>query len=362
MASDATYTFKPDVVPCPGETIKEVLDERGITQKDFALRLGRTEKNVSQLVNGKAPITPETAIELERVLGVPASFWNNAEARYRDHLARSRERERFSTETGWAGDFPTKQMADNGWIAREATPEEQAGELLRFFGVSSSDAWRDYWGAPKRLAARMSTAYDADTAAVIAWLRQGEIEAQEVETAPFDATVFRSALREIRTATRLAPAEWEPLLRDRCAEAGVAVVLVRELPKTRCSAATWWPGPGKAVIELCLRYRTDDHFWFSFFHEAAHVLLHERRHVYIKELPSDEGKEAEADRWAADFLIPPADYQRFPAAGRPTKARVLAFADELGIAPGIVVGRLQHDEVVPHSHMNGLKQKLEWAE
>lgn len=359
--TESARAWVPDVPVPPGETIREILEERGISQTDFALRLGRSEKNVSQLVNGKAPLTHETAIELERVLGVPSAFWNAAEAQYRDVLARQQSYETLAGSAEWAESFPLKEMAANGWIARESSPEEQTRELLEYFGVSSVDAYGQYWSSGRRLAARMSTAYTADTPATAAWLRAGEIAAEQVGTGPYDERTFRRVLQDLRSATRLSPAEWQPLLTERCAEAGVVVVLVRELPRTRCSAVSWWPTRTRAVIELCLRYKTDDQFWFSFFHESGHLLLDDRRNSRISDLNGDPLAEARADDFAANLLIPPADYASFTSEGRPGRIKVLEFAEQIDIAPGIVVGRLQQDEIIPRDWLNDLKVKLDWA-
>ncbi len=359
--ADLHIGWKPDVPLAPGETIREILDERAISQIDFATRLGKSEKFVSQLINGKASLTHETAIELERVLGVPASFWNAAEATYRDLLARRRD-EAGAEQAEWVSSFPLKEMAARGWIAREAGTLEQAEELLSYFGVSSVDAYQEYWGSEKRLAARMSTAYTAETPAIAAWLRAGEREAERIRTEPFNEARFRVALDELRAATRLSPDRWIPLMTERCAAAGVAVVFVQDMPKTRCHAVSWWAGRSRAIILLGLRGKTDDQVWFRFFHEAGHLLLDDRSSSSINDLNGDSAAEARANAFTEDFLIPPAEYAGFVAeAGRPSKASVAAFAERIGIAPSIVVGRLQRDEVIPHSWMQDLKMRLEWV-
>lgn len=354
--------FVPDIPVAPGETIREILEDRGTPQSDFALRLGKTEKFVSQLINGKAPILPETAIDLERVLGVPAQFWNRAEATYRGLLAEKAQQGRLAEEASWAKGFPLKQMAENRWIARETTPAEQTAEVLAFFGVSSPDAWEEYWASSKRLAARMTKAREPDVMALTAWLRQGEIQAEEIDTSPFDAKRFEHVLQELRAATRLPVAAWRPLLVERCASAGVAVVFVKELPKIRCYGVSRWLSPTKALIQLCLRRKTDDELWFSFYHEAIHLLKHGKKRSFVHDIETDSREEDEASRLAGDILIPRKPYESLRGEGNLSKTRVLRFAEALGVAPSIVVGRLQHDQVVQYSWMNELKTKLEWAE
>jgi HTH-type transcriptional regulator/antitoxin HigA len=361
MATEARYTWTPDVPIAPGETIRELLEERTISQVDFAMRLGRSEKFVSQLVNGKAPLSYETAIELERVLGAPAAYWNSAEATYRGLLARQQLDIESEEQTSWAKSFPLKDMASHGWIARESGVAAQHDELLRFFGVSSIGAYEQYWGSERRLAARMSTAYTAATPAIAAWLRAGERAAEEIRTERFDETTFRDVLVRLRAATRLSCAQWQREIAVLGASAGVAIVFVPDLPKTRCPAVSWWSNRSRAVVQLGLRYRTDDQVWFSLYHEAGHLLLDERSTSRISDLDGDKVAEDRANRFAADSLIPPADYTEFISGGRPSKAQVRSFAARIGIAPSIVVGRLQKDSVIPHDWMNDLKTKLTWA-
>lgn len=357
------YIYNPvaDAPMPPGELIREILEDRGMTQADFATRMGRSQKFVSQLVNGKASLSYETAIELERVLGVASAVWNNWESTYRDALARAESVKHVAEQSEWAKSFPLKEMAAANMIARESSVAEQTEALFAFFGVASVDAHIDYWGSDKRLAARMSQAFTPETSALTAWLRAGELAAEKIETEPFSAQEFRSLLDDLRSATRLAPNEWLPLMIDGCAKAGVAVVFVHDLPKTRCHGVSWWANRNRAVIQLGLRFKRDDQVWFSFFHEAAHLLLCDRGSG-ISDLNGDTEIEARADRFASELLIPPADYQEFISAGRPSRADVEAFALRLGIAASIVVGRLQHDHVVPQSWFRELVTTLKWEE
>ena len=145
-----------------------------------------------------------------------------------------------------------------------------------------------------------------------------------------------------------------------CAQAGVALVFVPELPKTHTSGATRWLTRDKALIQLSLRYKTDDHLWFTFFHEAAHILLHGKKTVFIEDNTKSDLLEKAADKFALVTLISPADYKSFLKKGDKSTPAIKRFARSQGIAPGIVVGRLQHDKYLPHSCGNDLKQKYVW--
>ncbi len=149
-----------------------------------------------------------------------------------------------------------------------------------------------------------------------------------------------------------------------CANAGVVVVFVKALPNTRICGATRWLTPTKALIQLSLRYKTDDQFWFTFFHEAGHILLHGKRQVFLEtEQKDSEKEEIEANKFASDTLISREQWKQFIAQNSSrTKAGIEEFAEKVGIAPGIVVGRLQHEELLPFTHCNQLKRSLGWAD
>jgi Zn-dependent peptidase ImmA (M78 family) len=194
---------------------------------------------------------------------------------------------------------------------------------------------------------------------VAAWRRLGVLRAQEIQTAPFNAQEFMAALKSALAITTAPAEEWEDRLVEICAPAGVAVVLTPEIPKASISGAARWLGD-KAIIQLSLKYKTDDQFWFSFYHEAGHILKHGRKQVFVDYGYSNESKEErEANEFARDMLIHPRYIARLPLIAK-SRALIKSFAKEIGIAPGIVVGRLQHDKIIYPSAYTDLKEKIEW--
>jgi len=374
MGAEQTYVYSPDYAVPPGDTLLEVMESLGITQAELAERTGRPTKTINEIVKGKAAITPETALQLERVLGAPASFWNNLEQNYRTARARAAERERLEGQIKWLKGIPVRSLVQMKWVDEHSDPVRQLQAMLSFFGVASIEAWQDLWGGMKRATAfRQSLAYQSDYPVIAAWLRKGELEARAIECQPFDPSRFRDTLAEARGLTA-DPQSIPDRLVKLSAAAGVAVAFVPELPKLRLWGATRWLTPEKALIQLSLRYKTDDHLWFTFFHEAGHVLLHGKRTVFVENTPvgveptqtatpqGTEEEEAQANKFAADFLVPPERYREFVDGGVESCGAIMAFANELGIAPGIVAGRLQHDNVIPYSSCNGLKIRFRWIE
>lgn len=345
----------------PGEVLAEALEERGMTGAELARRAGFTEKHVSQLVNGKASITTDTALLLERVLGIPARLWMSLEHNYRAEKQRAEQRGALDRFADWMRRFPVKEMIRFqiiGDVGRDVGARVEA--LLQFFGVASPEACERTW-APVQGRFRKSPSFEPDPFALVAWLRASEIRAQEIPCAPYSESDFSAALKRIRGLTTLEPEEFVPIATQLCADAGVALTFVPALPKLAISGVTRWFGQ-RAAIHLSLRGRTDDQMWFSLFHEGAHVLKHQRNAIYIDDSsdPKDDPIEAEANAFAREMLVPSDKYARFTSVRTFSKARIEAFAKQIGIAPGIVVGMLQHDRLLQHSHCNGLKRRFRW--
>jgi HTH-type transcriptional regulator/antitoxin HigA len=353
--------YHPDYVSSPGETLLETLETIGMSQAELAKRMARPVKTINEIIQKKAAITAETALQLEQVLHIPASFWLKREQQYREALARLAEEERLKGWVKWLKDIPIRIMMQRGWIPACKSESQQVLEALKFFGVASPEAWRAIWES-KNIVYRKSPVLKSNFGAVATWLRQGELEAQAIECAPYDARAFHEVLLRIRAFTAEPVSLFQGEVVRLCANAGVAVVFVQELPNTGICGATQWLTPKKALVQLSLRYKTDDQLWFTFFHEAGHILLHGKRQVFLEIDHKDrEEDEDEANTFASNLLINPGEWKQFISQGSyRSKAGIKEFAQYIGIAPGIVVGRLQHEKRLPYDHCNDLKRHLEW--
>ncbi len=360
--------YRPDYVSPPGETLLETLEMIGMSQAELARRTGRPHKTINEIIRGKTAVTAETAVQLERVLGISAGFWIRREHLYQETLARLKEESELEAHVEWLKNIPVDEMINFGWIKKFDEPVQQLKEVLSFFGIVSPAQWNALAQTQPELepSFRRTPAYKANPYAVTAWLREGERRAHRIDCETYDADRFDKCLCNIRALTTEPVSVLQTRGVEMCADVGVAVVFVRSLPGTLASGATYWMRPDKALLQLSIRYKTNDHLWFTFFHEAAHILLHGKRDVFLEvEERQDDAKEREADAFASNRLIPPEDWGRFIssiAVGRISKAEIQAFAYKVGIAPGIVVGRLQHEHLLPFSHCNDLKIRLKWNE
>lgn len=354
-AAARAYPYTPEEVLPPGATLAEVLDSLAMTQTDLARRIGLSVKHINQIVNGVAPITPETALLLERATRVSARLWNALEMAHREYVSRQDEEKAFAADIGWLEELPVRQLIERGVLIKGTSPADQVRRVCAFFGVANRATWETLWHKPTMY--RRSRVFTSDPGAVAAWLRIGEIRAAEIECAEFDRTRLMNVVTEGRRLTRERdPEKWEPALKSMCAGAGVAVVFEPGLKKARINGAARWLSPTKALLQLSLRHRWSDIFWFTFFHEVGHLLIHSKKETFINDPGPHSGVEQEADAFAAQTLIP----REFEAdlSGLETPDQAEEFAERLEISPGIVVGRLQYEGRWPYSMGNNLKQRF----
>lgn len=368
---DRSYQFILDVnsVHHPGETVLEYLEFHHWSQRDLARRTNLSPKTVSEICNGKAPITPNTALSFEKVLRRPAHFWLSLQAHFDETVARKLRMSKSDHWSKWCSNFPLEEMRK----LRFSLPngDSDTDILLGFLGVSSPESWDSVWQA-SAVAYRQTRVFSAHEASIAAWVREAEIIAAQLHVADFDEEKVRGSLSTLRRLTRQ-PADtiFDPI-QQICARAGIAVVLVPGLRNTGISGCARWLTDKRALIGLTLRYKTDDQLWFTFFHEIGHILLHKKRCRFVvdnaKENLSDnvvdpamQRFEAEANNFSADTLIPPNELGEFIRTGVFTNESIHDFAEMLEIGPGIVVGRLQFEGILQYHQGNTLKQRLNWA-
>ncbi len=359
--TNSALKFEPNWVSPPGETIADFLEERGWSQNELSKRTGYSRKHINKVIGGEAPIGEDMALKLESVTGAGAHFWLERESNYREALARRTEEEYLKENVDWLSELPVSDMIKFEWILKRHTKWEQVKECLSFFGVASRASWNEQYSFVEA-AFRKSLTVGTEHGPTVAWLRKGEIEAQRIDCQPYSADKFESSLYALRSLTLSDdPAYFCERLISICAECGVAVVFVPTPRKCPASGATKWLSRDKALLMLSVRYKTDDHLWFSFFHEAAHIVLHAKRTTFFELKGLDTNDERSANEYAANILIPKDKVSQVLNVN-PSYADVTALAKELGVSPGIVVGYLQHNKVVPWTHLNKCKVRYKWVD
>lgn len=347
MVRSRSYIATP-----PGATIKEQLNDRGMSQKEFAARMDMSEKHISRLINGDVQLTPETSVKLEMVLGVPAKFWNNLEAIYREKLIKAEAENAMDADVEIAKQFPYSEMAKFGWVPKTREAKEKVVNLRRYFEVVNLSILGS--AQITRIACRRLAITEKSDLALMAWAQEAKIRARGIQTAPINVNGLISAMPELRKMTALSPKEFCPKIKKCLADCGVALVFLPHLKGSFLQGASFMDG-NKIVVGLTARGKYADKFWFSLFHELAHIVL---GHVGQPNEISEEDEKA-ADKWSGDTLIISEDFEAFREDRDYSERSVLQFAKEQEIAPGIVVGRMQMEGMIQYNMLNNLKEKYE---
>lgn len=345
----------------PGETLREKLDELDMSLKEFALRVSKPEKTVIAVLNGSSSLTPEMAVQFEHVLKIPAHMWMNLQSAFDEYRAREQRKEQLRTSAAWAGKFPLIEMIKMGWLPKAATMEEKTESLCEFFGMSGPQAWEDYYLRQElKLAFRISLRRAKEPHAISAWLRKGELQAEELQAQPYRASAFKEALERVREIMAEHPSDVLQQLQNTCLSAGVKVVYTPCVNKAPLNGCARWLHD-TPLIQLSGRHKRNDVFWFTFFHEAGHILLHGKKDVFLEGVNAgrDKMKEDEADAFAVKWVFP-IEAERELLKQRPiTTDKILEFASKYNTHPAMILGRLQHKGVVKQSFGRELIEKIE---
>lgn len=361
MLSSGEAIYHSDLAIPPGEFLEEILDDLGMSKTELAQRMERPASKLSAIFQGEKAITPDTALCLETVVGVPAHIWTGLEAEYQLTLERQKQVERegkLKAEVPLVSRFQYAELARLGEVAKRTKPIDKVRELHKFFGTMSLFTIAQ----TKRYqpAFRLGQSGQRIPEALASWLRMGERRAGQIDCKPFNKNGLRSVLSDIRAMTLQSPNTFQPRLTSLLAEHGVALVVCPHLKKTCAHGATFRIHDQKVVTMITLRGAWADIFWFTLFHEIGHILKHSLTHTIIEDNQSNE-KENEANAFARDILIPPDEYALFIQNNRFAKDDICRFADEIGIHPGIVAGRLQHDALIKQNWHQKLRQTYSWT-
>ena len=380
MTSNSPVNIDNKVDQQPGKVLEGVLISAGMPQAELAKRTGISTRTINSIIKGASSISPETAMSLEIVLSIPATYWLELETKYQLNKLSDIKNENLKSELPFLKKINIREMISKGWVASKPDEIDQLQELYRFFGVNSVEQLSPVW-SQLEVNYRTSNKYTQNHFNIMAWLRKGEILARDINCKPYNASKFRSALSECRTLTNYSFDKIYKKVQDICSEAGVAVVYVEELKKVSTSGAAHWIDKETALIQLSLRGKADDKFWFNFYHEAGHILLHGRKEQFIdnhgaglmfsgkNEDCSDDTpyfteenklKEAEADEFSGSFLIPRKEFSQYVNEGIFSEASIKAFAKIQGVSTGIVVGQLQNKGYLGWDKFYYLKRKYEF--
>ena len=349
--------YQPNRAIHPGKTVQKILDNLDMTQKNLAERTGLSEKHISQIINGEASITADTAMLFENALGGVASFWINLDKNYRATFARLEQENKAKLEIDLLEQFPYSELAKLNRVEATRDKIQRVTNLWRFFGVNSLLSIQ----STEAVAYRRGYSQTIKRGALAAWLRCGEIDMQksDIKVSDYSDTRLKAVLPKIRSMTRQLEGDFFGKIQFILASAGVGLVAVQHLKGTRASGATRWIGDNP-LIQISIYGRDADKFWFTLFHEIGHVLLHGKKEQFISFMTGGEktSNELQADEFAASTLLPKDSYSNFLMKQDFSENSIRAFADQEEIDAGIVLGRLMNDNWLPFGSHKNLHRKL----
>lgn len=342
--------FVPAEAFPPGEFLKDEIDARNWTQEEFARIIGKAPTVVSDVITGKRAISAELALRFAAAFGTSAQFWLNLESAYRVYeLSRTDPAPtRIAREAELREAFPVRDLIKRNWVKDSEDADVLRSRVLRFYDLDSI-------ASPRRLAYAARQTGDTSTLTQIqeAWLYRVNQIAVETEVRPYDEKALRASLEQLSTL-RSAPEETRHVPRL-LAECGIRFVVVEPIARSsRIDGVCFWLAPDKPVIGMSLRRDTIDNFWFVLRHEIEHVLRRDgettEEVIVDSHLRDSAGstvvapEEVAANDAAEEFCVPKEALNNFLArvGTAVSEARVLAFAERLGVHPGLVVGQLQY--------------------
>lgn len=325
----------------PGEFLRDELEARGWTQAEFAEILGRPPRLVSEVLNGKRSITPQTAMEISAALGTSAALWLNLESSYQ--LSRSDPAAaRIARVAKLRERFPVREMMKRGWIEPSGDVEILETRVKQFFAIENVDDEPQLAHAARKGGEPEN--YDELSPVQKAWLFRVKQIASTIQAPNYSESRLRESLPKL--ASLMSAAEEVRHVPEVLNACGVRFVVVEPFPGSKIDGVCFWLDAKKPVIGLSLRFDRIDNFWFVLRHELEHVL---RKHAFLDseleqaETSATSDQENLANVAAADFCVPQAKLENFVARVHPlySERKVIGFAKVLGVHPGLVVGQLQ---------------------
>lgn len=332
----------------PGVVIKEQIKSRGIKQSELAQRMDFSEKHISKLINGEVRLKPETAERLEMVLGIPAAFWNKLELIYREKLIKVNNENNLQDEIKLLSSYPYKQLEKLNIIKKAESKEQAVINLRKFFEVSRLDIVTEKNIMP--IACRRLSITDKGTKALLVLAQYAKLQSRNEEIKSFSCDKLRKVIPEIRKLAKHRSYDFFDNLKQLLADCGVALIQLPNITGSYLHGISFYD-KNKVVLGISLRGKYADKFWFSLFHEIAHIL---QGHIYNENGTSTDD-EKEADVIAANIMIPKQSIENFYRNGDFSPAAIRLFADKVNTDEGIVVGRLQTDKKIKYNQFNNYK-------
>jgi len=349
--------FNPDWVSAPGDSISLLMKRKDITVDKLSSLTGYSINKITTILSGEGYVTKSFAECISKELGGTSEFWLKRERQYREN-----KKSLVSDFKEWVSRFPYSDLAKFGWLAKTNDVLHRYHNLLEYYLSDSIEDWeRKYGNLLSETTYRVSNSFDSDSFSVLSWLHKATLELEILDLENWNEKLLKNSLGEIRSLTRIKdPEDFIPKLITILNKAGVSMSIIPSPKGCSLNGATFKSDSGNPVIILSSRYLSDDTFWFTLFHEIGHVLLHQDKSLILEGGKVEEEIENEADDFSQKTLIPCEYLDELSTLTVHEWKKIPRFAKKIGVSSGIILGQLQHQGIIPRSHLNKLKTRYKW--
>ncbi|MEQ8443864.1 MAG: ImmA/IrrE family metallo-endopeptidase [Alphaproteobacteria bacterium] len=358
--------FAPNWASPLHDTVARILASSELTIDELAVRLECSEDLLIDILEGREALGSKLAHSFSKELGSTPQFWQTRSRQFFEDSDRLQTERTQGELAQWGAQFPVQAMRKLGWLPKRHRGTKLSEDILEFFGCATVPEWRHrYSTGIGEVAFRTSFAFETNELATLAWLRTGEKLANQLPASDFSIAQFSEMAPSLKKyCVYKHPSTFFGKLQKACADYGVKLVSSRAPAGCRASGASWISEDGNPVVLVSFRHLSEDHFWFTFFHEVGHVVLHDPAHIEIdgtdpSPLANSEHEE-QADTFAQDTLVQP-NLREELVSSVPTKTFVRSIARRANVTPGIVVGQLQKAGCLQPSQLNFLKRRYRWG-
>lgn len=358
-----TIGISRDLIIHPGETISDILVERGITQAELAARTGVTPAYVCNVIAGKKDISAKFAFALEYALGVSKSFWINLQANYDAELLEASELETITDEERVARSRLkdiVKYLRENGKMSLREAVDDSILSLRKVLQISNIANLK---GMVPEGALRMSTKSKMDPYVIGAWIRLCQIagEKRNVST-KFDIEKIDELVAKAKMVMCNAGESIQKSLTELFGEYGIDFSVVRNFRGAPVQGYISKKNDGTFQMVLTIRGAYADIFWFSLFHELGHIVNGDvKSSINFIDYDRNADIEVRADDFASTRLIDSSAYMEFVRCADFSLGAIKSFAESQQIRPYIVIGRLQREKRLEYNRYSSEKTRYKWA-
>jgi HTH-type transcriptional regulator/antitoxin HigA len=344
-----TNYYQSDLAIHSGVYLEEILEDINMTQKELSSRLGRPVSTINEIINGKKSITPDTALELEDVLRVPSYIWIGWESQYQLAIAKQKEQLQMQEESKLVKYFDYQSLVKLELVKSTNKLIEKVEELKSFFSVAKLEQIEHlkYY----RPAFRQSNTHNTSSYAIASWIQACIEKTKDIPLNKLDKKLLKRSLPQIKNLINKSNFKYiQKDIKTILSSCGVAFVIIPHFKNTKINGATFYHN-NRPIIAITNRGNFTDIFWFTLFHEIAHILLHSKK-FFLEDDTKDNNLqelENEADQFSKDMLILNDEYINFISNNTFTKKSICDFANKLSIKPSIIIGRLMYENKINYS-------------